>query len=399
MSTLTALPAPATGWLTTADCDLGEFRALVEQPVDPADYPHAEAVEDGVLFYGPALQGAVGTREGRREVQAEIARALMTGPGVVVFREAFPADVVARATAAFDALLADQRARGVVNGDHFAKPGANERLWGALEKLAVGSPDVFADYYANDVVALVSQAWLGPDYQVISDLNVVNPGGAAQQAHRDYHLGFMDLDRAAEYPAHVHLLSPVMTLQGAVAHCDMPVETGPTMYLPHSQKYAPGYLAASLPEFQEYFDTHHVQMPLRAGDAVFFNPALFHAAGTNHSADVRRMANLLQVSSAFGRALETVDREALALALYPTLRERVHAGRQERALRNVVAAAAEGYPFPTNLDRDQPTGSLNPESQAQLVWRALVSGWDEDTFAAELRAHGDRHRSELGGPR
>ena len=43
----------------------------------------------------------------------------------------------------------------------------------------------------------------------------------------------------------------MLTLQGAVAHCDMPVETGPTLYLPHSQKYAHGYLAYWLDEFQE----------------------------------------------------------------------------------------------------------------------------------------------------
>ena len=48
-----------------------------------------------------------------------------------------------------------------------------------------------------------------------------------------------------------------------------------------------------------------MQLPLAKGDAAFFNPALFHGAGTNRSADVRRMANLLQVSSAFGRAMET----------------------------------------------------------------------------------------------
>ena len=39
-------------------------------------------------------------------------------------------------------------------------------------------------------------------------------------------------ERAADYPAHVHRFSPMLTLQGAVAHCDMPVATGPTMYLP-----------------------------------------------------------------------------------------------------------------------------------------------------------------------
>ena len=55
------------------------------------------------------------------------------------------------------------------------------------------------------------------------------------------------------YPTHVHLLSPVLTLQGAVAHSDMPVESGPTMYLPYSHQYLPGYLAWRLPEFRAYF--------------------------------------------------------------------------------------------------------------------------------------------------
>jgi len=87
-------------------------------------------------------------------------------------------------------------------------------------------------------------------------------------------------ERMRGYPVQAHLLSPALTLQGAVAHCDMPVESGPTMYLPHSQKYPPGYIAYQLPEFIEYFGAHYVQLPLERGDAAFFSPALFHGAGT-----------------------------------------------------------------------------------------------------------------------
>ena len=226
---------------------------------------------------------------------------------------------------------------------------------------------------------------------------MVNPGGTAQTAHRDYHLGFMDLDLAAQFPAHVHRLSPVLTLQGAVAHVDMPVETGPTMYLPHSQKYLPGYMAIGLPEFQEYFEAHYVQLPLEKGDAVFFNPALLHGAGTNRTTDVKRMANLLQVSSAFGRALGTVDTERVAEARLPDAARPQGRRRSEKDLHNVVAAAAEGYPFPTNLDRDTPVGSLNPESQAQLVWRALR----ERLGPGDLRGRAgraDRAPSLVAGP-
>jgi ectoine hydroxylase-related dioxygenase (phytanoyl-CoA dioxygenase family) len=180
-----------------------------------------------------------------------------------------------------------------------------------------------------------------------------------------------------------------------VAHVDMPVETGPTMYLPHSQRYEPGYMAIGLPEFQEYFEAHYVQLPLRKGDAVFFNPALLHGAGTNRTTDVKRMANLLQVSSAFGRAMGTVDTERVAEAVHATLRARKAAGASETDLRNAVAAAAEGYPFPTNLDRDKPVGALVPESQAQLLWRALENNWDTETFVAELAAQTERRRSSL----
>ena len=83
------------------------------------------------------------------------------------------------------------------------------------------------------------------------------------------------------------------------------------------------------------------------------------------SADIQRVANLLQVSSAFGRAMEAVDRDRVARAVYPVLLERKAAGMPDVALANALAAAAEGYPFPTNLDRDQPVAGLTPASQAE----------------------------------
>ncbi|MCD9877864.1 phytanoyl-CoA dioxygenase family protein [Streptomyces guryensis] len=381
-------------WLSEQDCDLDSFRALVERTADPADYPHASGVERNVLLYDAERVRAA---KDRRGVQEELVRALTDGPGVVVLRGAFPDHaVVDRATEVFDALIREQDAAGTTAGDHFAKPGANERVWNALEKAALYDPAAFADYYANPVLALVCEAWLGPGYQVTSQVNVVNPGGLAQTAHRDYHLGFLSDESAAAYPAHVHRLSPVLTLQGAVAHCDMPVESGPTLYLPFSQTYEPGYLAWRRPEFQAYFKEHHVQLPLAKGDAAFFNPALFHAAGTNRTTDVRRMANLLQVSSAFGRAMETVDREAVANAVYPVLLRRKADGADEGWLENVIAASAEGYPFPTNLDSDRPDSAhfgLAPPSQADLVRRALREGRLPRALRDELRASAERRTS------
>jgi ectoine hydroxylase-related dioxygenase (phytanoyl-CoA dioxygenase family) len=397
MNTMTGTPgAVTTGWYTGEDCHLEDLRTIVEVTTDPTDYPHADEVVQNVLIYGPALAGEVGSEVGRRAVQAELAHALLQGPGIVVFRSAFDHAVVDAASKAFHRLIAQQKSSGAVGGDHFAKPGANDRVWGALDKLAATDPETFVAYYANDVVALVSEAWLGPNYQVTSQVNVVNPGGQAQVAHRDYHLGFMNRVETQSYPAQVHAISPALTLQGAVAHVDMPVETGPTLYLPHSQKYGPGYLAYHDPAFTEYFDANHVQLPLRKGDVVFFNPALFHGAGTNRSSDVARMANLLQVSSAFGRAMETVDTTTICKTVYPVLRRRTIEGASVQQVWNAVATAAEGYPFPTNLDLDQPVGSLAPLSQATLVRQALIEDWDDARLAEALDAQQARRLAWLG---
>jgi ectoine hydroxylase-related dioxygenase (phytanoyl-CoA dioxygenase family) len=366
----TPLDTARGAWIDARDCELDDFRALVSTETELADYPFASDVRAGVLVYSAETMA----RADRHALQTELIHALADGPGVVVFEGVFDHDVVDRASEAFTALIEAQRAAGGAVGDHFGKAGANDRIWNAAQKLALHSPEVFADYYANDATALVCQAWLGPRYQVTSQVNVVNPGGTQQVPHRDYHLGFVDEDQLTAYPAHMHRMSAALTLQGAVAHCDMPLESGPTMLLPHSQKFVGGYVAFYRPEFIEYFAEHHVQVPLRKGDAVFFNPALYHGAGSNHSSDIRRMANLLQISSPFGRAMESLDRTAMVRAVYPALLEMRSAGRSEQALVNAVNATAEGYPFPTNLDRDQPIGSLAPPSQVDTVLAAVTGG-------------------------
>lgn len=373
-------------WIDESECRLDDFRAQVLRDTDRADYPIASDVRSNVLVYSAA--GMV--EADRRELQSELIRALADGPGVVVFENAFSPEVVDRASEGFFSIIEAQRDAGTAAGDHFGKPGANDRIWNAAQKLALHAPDVFAEYYANDTLAIVCQAWLGPRYQVTSQVNVVNPGGTQQVPHRDYHLGFVADEHLAQYPAHLHRTSPVLTLQGAVAHCDMPVESGPTMLLPNSQRFAGGYIAFNRPEFVEFFAEHHIQLPLNKGDAVFFNPALYHGAGSNISGDIRRIANLLQVSSPFGRAMEALDRTAMVRAIYPSLLAMKAAGCPPRDLYNAVVATAEGYAFPTNLDSDQPIGSLAPPSQVDSVLAALAENLSADELDVVLRAQHER---------
>ncbi|GBQ93235.1 phytanoyl-CoA dioxygenase family protein [Asaia krungthepensis] len=375
-------------WYAPDHVVLDELEALSQRRISLRDYPLAAGIgaEQVPIYDCAVLRELVKTPEGRQSVTAEWIEVLKDGPGIVVLRQAFDdLTTLDHVTIQFEKLIGNQKRNGMESGDHFAKAGANDRVWNALEKLCLFDPEGFARYYANDMLALVSEAWLGPAYQITSQVNVVNPGGEAQTVHRDYHLGFQSPEQVSRYPVHVHALSPFLTLQGAVAHCDMPLESGPTLYMPFTQLYGPGYLATQSPAIRAWFTEHHVQLPLHKGDAVFFNPALFHAAGSNRSQAIRRMANLLQISSAFGRAMESMDRARMAQTLYPVLAKlRASRGLSDDGIGHVIAASAEGYAFPTNLDRDPPIGGLAPQSQQALFTQALQEDWDEARFSSAL---------------
>ncbi|TVS02400.1 MAG: phytanoyl-CoA dioxygenase [Rhodobacteraceae bacterium] len=373
------------GFFDAGSGTLEELSAICAQACARAEVPLAAEVQKNVPVYDMGgLRAALSDPAARREVMAEWARVLGQGAGVLVLKRAF-ADTapIDRASAAYERIIAREKAAGGGGADHFAAAGANDRIWNSLQKLCLEDPEGFALYFGNPVIDAVCEAWLGPFHQMTAQVNLVRPGGKAQSAHRDYHLGFQSADVAARFPAHVHALSPVMTLQGAIAHCDMPIESGPTQLLPFSQAVPGGYMAYRRPEIAGFFREHAVQLPLEKGDALFFNPALYHAAGENVSRDINRMANLLQVSSAFGRAMEAVDRAAMCRALFPAL-QGLGLGAAEQAA--AIGAAAEGYSFPTNLDSDPPVDGLAPETQAGLMTRALAEDWTPAAFDAALRA-------------
>lgn len=381
-------------FLSHQQIDLQPLRDLIATKTPLASLSFAHSVESEVVIYSaPELRRRI-TEEPQNltQIQSEWHWVLQDGPGVMVIKGAFAADVVDEASAAFREII--ERERGSSHGDHFAKPGANDRVWNAQEKLALLAPNLYARYYANDMLAWTCEAWMGPAYQITSQVNCVNPGGEAQVAHRDYHLGFMTPEQAIRYPASVHRLSAHLTLQSAVAHVDMPLESGPTLLLPHSQKFNQGYLLANTPQAQEIFNQHRVQLPLQKGDLLLFSPALLHAAGSNVSDDIKRMANLLQISSAFGRAMEIVDRLVMSKLVYPQLLALQQANLlTEQQIQHAVAATAEGYAFPTNLDRDPPIGGLAPMNQQALMLEALAAQWSPERFEEALDEHADRRWS------
>ena len=376
------------GYYYSRECNLEDFKKTVDQKLDIGSVPNAAEISKNIPIYNiEDLQNALQSEELKFELMAEWAWILRESSGAIVLRNAYKdTTVIDEATKLYEVIIADEKLKSGGGADHFAAAGANDRIWNSLQKLCENSPDVFLRYFANEAIQAACEAWLGPNYQMTAQVNLVHPGGDAQQAHRDYHLGFQTAEVSSLYPSHVHELSPALTLQGAIAHCDMPVESGPTKLLPFSQTYLPGYAAWRREDFREVFESQYVQLPLSKGDALFFSPAIFHAAGSNVSSNIHRMANLLQVSSAFGRAMETIDRTKMCVLTYPTAIK--HFNDQTLSISEIkaaVAATAEGYSFPTNLDNDPPKGGLAPETQQALFLRALESDMNKIEFEKQLK--------------
>ena len=170
--------------------------------------------------------------------------------------------------------------------------------------------------------------------------------------------------------------SQLLTLQGAVAHSDMPKNSGPTRLLPFSQLFDEGYMAYRLPEFNHFFLENYVSLPLEKGDVTFFNPAHFHAAGENNITDFERSANLPQISSAYGKPMETIDTLLLISKCWEGLMQKYHQEGMSDGVQAIVAAITEGYPFPTNSDRRHPaSGGMAPEIEQDVIYKGLKEAW------------------------
>ena len=287
-------------------------------------------------------------------------------------------------------MIDEQRASNTGGGDHFAKPGANDRIWNALEKLCLEGSGGLRGLLRQRDHRLVSEAWLGSAYQITSQLNVVNPA-----APRNRPTGTtISASRRRKSSSAIRPCAP------AVAR---PHPPGRRRTLRHAGRDRADPLPALLSNLcaglsrdgparvSGLLRPAPCAASARQGGRGLFNPAVFHAAGTNRSKDVRRIANLLQVSSAYGRAMESVDRTRMSAALYPALRSMLASGRltpQQGA--NAVAACAEGYSFPTNLDRDPPIGGLAPKTQQALLHEALQEGWAPEAAAALNEQHARR---------
>ncbi|KAH3950448.1 hypothetical protein HBH53_071610 [Parastagonospora nodorum] len=364
---------------------LGDFKRLTTES-SPLYYPLSSKTTSNIPIYELPEYSSLDSEQ-LSALQDEWYHILLSGPGVFVTKHLYKnKSLLDRANDIYSRVITEEKTLSGRKGDHFAGSGANDRIWNSFSKHCLQDPTSFLEYYSNPWLPLISSAWLGPQHRLTAQVNIVRPGAAAQISHRDYHIGFQDNELCAKFPKALQVASQFLTLQGAVAHSDMPVESGPTRLLPFSQKFEEGYMAYRIPEFQQFFLEQYVSVTLEKGDGLFFNPALFHAAGQNDSADIQRSANLLQISSAFGKPMELIDTHPLIELTWHGLTEMYKNEGLSDKVMAFVGNVAEGYPFPTNLDRRIPeTAGMAPSSEQDLLIKGLKASWTKDDLLGELQ--------------
>lgn len=361
-------------WYFEADCSLNDLKAVIQKGArDSSATIHANTVDNKIPVYDCGyLRSKIGADDYRSEVMAEWSDTLSNGPGIIVLRGCF-ADphVMNRARITFETL--------------FGKPN-NARIWNALDVLSSRDPALFVRYYANVLIAVLCESWVGPNYQVASQIDLIPANSDGQERpRRATHPGLQHSEEASYYPAPMHHAAQSLMLEGIIAHDDID-DMGPLRFLPFSQSYQHGYVAINLPDFQEFFTQNAISLPLKKGDAVFFNPAVYHSNAANETADNLQF-NHLQISSAFSRTMEKVNRIGLCEKIYPSLLSAWQ--RRDISREEVVAAAtvcADGYPFQRNLWQTSNIGPKKPKSQLELLLNGLERGLKRESFLRELTA-------------
>ncbi len=373
-------------YFSQSDIDYDDLAKICSQKTLQEDYPFAASVSKNVVIYDANyLETFIGDSENELRLKTELHQVLEGGPGVFVIRNLYGHDAIDQSNNIFEKIVESE---GNTSNDHFAS-GTNTRIWNAFQKVALEDPDAFISYYSNNLLKLVAESWCGPNSQMTAQVNIVRPGGEMQKPHRDYHLGFQENQIVELFPISAHRLSNYLTLQGGVAHTDMPLASGPTMVLPYSQQYELGYLAWRDIACTDFFNDNAVQNQMNKGDGIFFNPALLHGAGSNTTKDFHRIANLLQISSPFGKTMERIDYLKIINRIYPFLLEHsINKTLSEKLIENVLVCATDGYAFPTNLDNDKNLNSkLQGMTMFELTKQSLIDLVNLENFSLKLLEH------------
>ena len=305
----------------------------------------------------------------RREMMAEWAEVMLTAPASSCF--AAPSTISRRRRRHRCLLRHHRRAasREQVQRRSFRQARRQRPRLERAGKTLPSRAEAFARYYANEAIAMVCRGLAGDRLSdhLAGQLRQSRRRGAVGASRLSHGLPVRRGDRGLPRPRPPAFAGADLAGRGrALRHAgrDRPDAVPAVLADVTRRAISPG----ASPNSSNISTGITSSCRSKKGDAAFFNPALFHAAG--HNRTTRRaphrqpLADLLGLwpRDGIGRSRQN-GQSALSLRCAAGL------DLDARARANVIAACAEGYAFPTNLDRDPPLGGLAPQTQAQLMRR------------------------------
>lgn len=92
--------------------------------------------------------------------------------------------------------------------------------------------------------------------------------------------------------------------------------------------------------------------------------------------------------------MEMIDTDPLVEATWDGLVDLYNRDGLSNEVLAFVGNVAEGYPFPTNLDRRVPEAAgMAPASEQTLLVKGLQNGWTKEKALSELRKIKDESRA------
>ncbi|MEM8728887.1 MAG: phytanoyl-CoA dioxygenase family protein [Pseudomonadota bacterium] len=229
----------------------------------------------------------------RQSFDAEtIAQGLLTGDGVVLLKDTFPRERIARFKACLDA----ETEAGVETGSHFNQSEEEAALQRSIwfTRLVALDPGI-ADLVEDPMIVEAMRRFLGTEF-VMGSLcaSRIMPGFKGQQPHVDY--PYWDIYRRDTFPREINASFP-LNAQAIILIDAFTAENGATALVPGSQHML------RYPEPADGFMDCCIRLTGEPGDVVLFNGAAWHCAMPNAST-ASRMGLLVEFLPKFVKPIE-----------------------------------------------------------------------------------------------
>ena len=136
-------------------CNIKNFEEIIKQKIDANLLSHFSEIKNNIPIYNMKnLKDNLHDKNKRLSLLSEWAYIFSQSSGVLVLENTYDdCSSIDEATKIYEKIIIEEKEKNIGGSDHYAKPGANDRIWNSLQKLCEKNPLVFAKYFGNEIIS------------------------------------------------------------------------------------------------------------------------------------------------------------------------------------------------------------------------------------------------------